>query len=550
MDYEPIIGLEVHTELKTRTKMFCDCLNDPNETHPNTNICPVCLAHPGTLPVANKEAIEKVILVGMALHAEIPEFSQFDRKNYFYPDLPKGYQISQYEHPLVRGGSLEFKIPAKGEARPGRQNSPPNADPPLAEKFKIIRIQRIHLEEDTGRLAHGTSDMGPASPKLQRGEHGTSTVDFNRAGIPLMELVTEPDVRSAEEARRFAEELQLIIRYVGASDADMEKGQMRVEANVSLRPKGEKTFGTKVELKNINSFKFVASAIEYEIARQKKVLEGGGKVIQETRGWNEAEGITVSQRVKEGATDYRYFPEPDLPALLIDQKWMQSIRSKLTELPDQKRARFAAEFGLDEKTTELFIRDPELSNYFEKVISETEEWIKSMGDKVDPHTRISTGAERQDGTRSRFGVGVDRVKAIKLVSNYLTGDLQRLRNETGSAMSDVIITPENFAEFITLIYEGKLSSAAAKTVLETMFRTGADPTDVMREKNLAQESSEGALREIAEKVVGENPEIVSAVRSGKANAVQALVGAAMKVSGGKGNPAVLRELIEQIIKLG
>src|SRR3989344_268800 len=448
MEYEPVIGIEVHTELKTRTKMFCDCLNDPDEKHPNVNICPICLAHPGTLPVANKEAVEKVILVGMALHAEIPEYSQFDRKNYFYPDLPKGYQISQYEHPLVKGGYLEF------------------------------------------RLGDGT----------------------------------EPDIRSAEEARRFAEELQLVIRYIGASDADMEKGQMRVEANVSIRPKGTKEFGTKVELKNINSFKFVEKAVLYEIERQKKVLESGEGVIQETRGWDESKGVSVSQRIKEGATDYRYFPEPDLPPLMLDQAWLSAIRARLTELPDAKRRRFAKEYELDDKTIEQFIGDRELSKYFEEVVSELAEWIGSMGDRVS------------------------RPRAIKLVASYLTTDFQKLRKETTSAVSDTLITPENFSELVALIYEDKISSAAAKQVLELMFRTGADPTDIIREKNLGQESSQEALGAIVRDVIAANEPIVAQVKSGKTNAIQALVGAAMKASGGKGNPALLRQMIENAIQ--
>ncbi len=486
-----VIGLEVHTELKTQTKMFCDCKNDPDEKHPNVNICPVCLAHPGTLPVPNKDAIEKVILVGMALHAEIPEKSHFDRKNYFYPDLPKGYQISQYENPLVKGGHLEFKLSDGTE--------------------RHIRITRVHLEEDTGRLAH--------DPKAQ-----SSAVDFNRAGVPLMELVTEPDIRSAEEARRFGEELQLVLRYVGASDADMEKGQMRVEANVSIRPKGTKEFGTKVEVKNINSFKFVEKAIEYEIKRQAEALSRGEKVIQETRGWDETKGITFSQRVKEGATDYRYFPEPDIPPLVLDQAWLQSIRAKLTELPDAKRRRFAEEYKLDVKTIELFINDPELAEYFERVISEMAEWISSMGDRID------------------------RAKAVKLASNYLVSDFQKLRKATESAVHDTLITPENFAELAALVYEDKISSAAAKQVLEIMFRTGGDPSEIIREKNLGQESSGEALGEIVKRVFAENLAIVAEIKNGKTNAIQALVGAAMQASRGKGNPAMLRALIEKELK--
>ncbi|MBI2096893.1 MAG: Asp-tRNA(Asn)/Glu-tRNA(Gln) amidotransferase subunit GatB [Candidatus Sungbacteria bacterium] len=494
MEHEPVIGIEVHTELKTRTKMFCDCLNDPDEKHPNVNICPICLGHPGTLPVPNKEAVEKVILVGMALHAEIPAYSQFDRKNYFYPDLPKGYQISQYEHPLVKGGYLEFKL-ADGSER-------------------HIRVTRVHLEEDTGRLAHGTSDMG----------HGTSTVDFNRAGIPLMELVTEPDIRSAEEARSFGEELQLLIRYLGVSDADMEKGEMRVEANVSLRPRGAKEFGTKVEVKNINSFKFVEKAIAYEVKRQADVLASGKKVVQETRGWDESRGQTFSQRLKEGATDYRYFPEPDIPPLVLDQAWLGSIGARLTELPGAKRKRFTDEYKLDEKTVELFIGDADLAEYFEQVVSEMTEWIQSMGDRVE------------------------RDKAIKLAANYLTVDFQKMRKETAAPVSETLITPENFAELMAMIYEDKISSAAAKQVLDHMFRTGGDPSEIIREKNLSQESSPESLQSIVAEVLASHEDIVAEYKKGKTNAIQALIGAAMKASRGKANPAVLRTLIEKSIQ--
>lgn len=506
MEYEPVIGIEVHTELKTRTKMFCDCKNDPDEREPNVNICPVCLAHPGTLPVPNKDAIEKVILVGMALHSEIPSYSQFDRKNYFYPDLPKGYQISQYESPLVTGGYLEF-INKEGNIR-------------------RIRITRVHLEEDTGRLSHVARNMKHEVGGVESDASGfklqdVSLVDFNRAGMPLMELVTEPDVKSADEARRFAEELQLLIRYVGASDADMEKGQMRVEANVSIRPKGSKEFGTKVELKNINSFRFVEKAIEFEIARQAKLLDEGGKVIQETRGWDDAKSVTFSQRIKEGATDYRYFPEPDLPPLHIDQPWLQKIRARLPELPESKRPRFRDEYGLDEKTIELFIRDAKLSSFFEKVVSEMEEWVKS-----------------KEGN-------VDRVKAVKLASNYVTGDLQKLLNESGKPISDIPFSTENFGELIAIIYEGKISSAAAKEVLLEMFASGKDPSQIIADKDLLQESSEEALSAIVEKVIVENPGIVETVKGGNLNAIQALVGAAMKASSGKGNPQILRNLIEK-----
>src|SRR3990167_1819131 len=311
MTYIPTIGLEIHAELKTQSKMFCSCKNDPAEQHPNINVCPICLAHPGTLPVANKDAINKVIRVGLALGCTISEHSKFDRKNYFYPDLPKGYQISQYDMPFCKGGKLTV-----GE--------------------KDIYITRVHLEEDTGRLAH------PVGAEY-------SLVDFNRAGVPLMELVTEPDITSSQEASAFAQELQLILRYLGASDADMEKGQMRVEANISVRPQGQKKLGTKMEVKNLNSFRAVEGAIEYEIQRQTGALEQGDNIIQETRGWDDVKGTTYSQREKESAHDYRYFPEPDLPPFQFSKKEIESLEAQLPEFPQQRRKRLLEEYGLSGK---------------------------------------------------------------------------------------------------------------------------------------------------------------------------------------------------------
>ena len=331
---EPTIGLEVHVELGTQTKMFCACPNDPDERHPNVNVCPVCLSHPGTLPVINLQAVEAVVALGFALGSSIAERSHFDRKSYFYPDLPKGYQISQYEEPLVTGGELVG-----------------------------VCITRVHLEEDTGRLVHSSD--------------GSSTlVDFNRAGIPLMELVTEPDIKSAEQAVEFAREFQLILRYIGISRADMEKGQMRIEANVSLPTDGR--MGTKVELKNINSFRAVHNAIVYELERQAKVLEEGERVIQETRGWSEEKGKTYSQRTKESAHDYRYFPEPDLPPLDMSELNLDSIRASVPELPEAKRERFRAEYGLGNDAVDLLVLDRDGAEFFEEAASE----LKSRTNKV------------------------------------------------------------------------------------------------------------------------------------------------------------------------
>lgn len=478
MDYQTVIGLEIHAELKTKSKMFCASLNDPDETRPNTNICPVCMGHPGTLPVINEEAIKKVIKTGLALNCQIPETSKFDRKNYFYPDLPKGYQISQYDLPLCKEGFLEIN-------------------------GKKIRIRRVHLEEDTGRLIH---------------KKGYSLVDFNRAGIPLMELVTEPDLRSAEEVKQFTKELQLILRYLGVSDADMEKGQMRVEVNLSLSKQKEK-LGTKVEIKNINSTAAVVAATEYEIERQTKVLESGKNIIQETRGWDDARGVTVSQREKEEAFDYRYFPEPDLLPLYFKKEEIEKIKHTIPELPHQRRKRFEREYELDEKGIEILIFNKSLGDYFEKVISELEPRLKR--EKLSNLT--------------------------KLASNYLISDLQGLLKRESVSSDKFLITPENFAEFIGLIHDGKISSKIAKIILEDMFKTGADPSHIVGEKELILISDEAEIEKIAREVISKNQKAVSDFKQKKENAIQFLIGQVMKETKGKASPQLSREVLIRII---
>ena len=431
MKYETVIGLEIHAELKTRTKMFCDSLNDPDEKHPNINVCPICMGHPGTLPVANREAIEKVIQVGLALNGAIPPFSQFDRKNYFYPDLPKGYQISQYENPLVKGGWLEV-LKKDGTT-------------------KKIRIRRIHLEEDTGRLIHDDKKK-------------ITLVDFNRAGVPLMELVTEPELEDAEEARLFAEELRAILRSLGTSEADMEKGQMRIEPNVSLRPEGATELGQKVELKNINSFRFVGEAIAYEIERQKEVLSGGGKVAHETRGWDEKRRMTVLQRTKEAAHDYRYFPEPDLPPLTIGQALVDELFQKLPELPQKKAERFQKEFWLERGMARLLAYDKDTAAYFEGACSEIAAWCQSSAD-----AKTCNPAD-----------------LYRTLANFVVTNLQSLLSERSSSIAETMVTPENLAELVTYIVLGRLSQPAAKEVLKGMFETGADPSVIADERGLWQ----------------------------------------------------------------
>jgi len=477
--YQPIIGLEIHVELNTKSKMFCDCLNDPNERHPNVNICQICTAQPGSLPVINKEAVRKVIKTGLALNCQIPEYSKFDRKNYFYPDLPKGYQISQLYQPLCKEGFLEID-------------------------GKKIRIREVHLEEDTGRLIH------PEGKDY-------SLVDFNRAGIPLMELVTEPDLKSAKDARRFAEELQLILRYLNVSDADMEKGQLRVEANISLSK--TKKLGTKVEIKNLNSFRAVKKGIDHEIKRQTEILKSGKKVIQETRGWDEVKEVTVGQREKEEAHDYRYFPEPDLPPLHHLKEFIEEIRAEVPELPQQRRERLAREYQLDKKSVEIFVYNKNLGEYFEKVVSELPPNL--------PKENLS--------------------KLIKIASNYLITDLQGLLKGASVTGEDFLITPENFAEFITLIYDGKISSKIAKQVLAEMFSTGADPSHIIEEKGLSQITDEAEIGKIIKEVISKNSKAVQDFKKGKETAIQFLIGQIMAQTKGKANPIIVNKVLKQTL---
>jgi len=505
MKYVPVIGLEIHVELNTKSKMFCGCLNDPDEKRPNVNICPVCTAQPGSLPVINKEAVGKVIKTGLALDCRIPEHSKFDRKNYFYPDLPKGYQISQLYQPLCREGFLEID---------GRK----------------IRIREVHLEEDTGRLIHpvrGQRALGEAQRKqTSNGVHpeGTdySLVDFNRAGIPLMELVTEPDLSSAGEARHFAEELHLILHYLDISDADMEKGQMRIEVNLSLSKK-EGELGTKVEIKNLNSFRAVERAAEYEIQRQAELLDKGEKIIQETRGWYDIKGVTVSQREKEEANDYRYFPEPDLPPLHIGKKEIDEIRAEIPELPRQRKKRFGREYELDEKSIKIFVYNKTLGEYFEKVVSEFEPNL--------PRKKL--------------------FKSIKLAANYLITDLQGLLKNKDFLIPlekkylTGRVTAENFAQFIALIEEGKISSKIAKTVFQEMFKTGADPSHIIEEKGLIQIIDEAKIKKIIEEVISKNQKAVKDFKSGKENSFQFLIGQVMAATKGRANPEMVNKILRK-----
>ena len=477
--YIPTIGLEIHAELKTKTKMFCGCKNDGDERRPNINVCPVCLGHPGTLPTINKKAVENVIKVGLALGGRIPDNSHLDRKSYFYPDLPKGYQISQYECPLVLGGLLNG-----------------------------VRITRIHLEEDAGRL-HITRLIKPGSP-----QEYYSIVDFNRAGVPLMELVTEPDIKNAEEAMAFAQELQLILRYLDVSDADMEKGQMRIEANISIAPKNADKFGTKVEVKNINSFKAVHDAIEYELKRQEELLSEGKRIVQETRGWNDQKFITESQRSKEEANDYRYFPEPDLPPLNVKEAFdLEKLKDEIPELPEAKRRRFGEEFGLDMKLVETIVAEKPWADYFEEVVSE----LKS---------------EVQDAN-------------IQLLANYFTSDFKSMIKGTNLKPTDIKITPKNFADLIRLIQTGKISSRIAKDLLLKMFETGDEPEALIQSQDMGLMNDEGELGTIIDGVLQTNGQSVADFKKGKLNALQFLFGQVMARTKGKADPNIAKKILEE-----
>jgi aspartyl-tRNA(Asn)/glutamyl-tRNA(Gln) amidotransferase subunit B len=496
--YTPVIGMEVHVELKTKSKMFCDSKNGLGlEREPNVNICPVCTGQPGTLPVPNAEAIRFVQMAGLAMNCEINLHTKFDRKNYFYPDLPKGYQISQYDQPLCEKGKLKIN-------------------------GKEIGITRIHLEEDTGKLIH---------PK---GVDYT-LVDFNRAGVPLMELVTEPDIESGEEARIFCQKLQQICRYLNISDADMEKGMMRCEVNISLYKKGEdRLSGTKVEVKNINSFKFVEKAISFEIERQTEAMEAGKKIVQETRGYDSNRGTTVSQRVKESAHDYRYFPEPDIPPLKFTKDYIEDLKRQLPELPEAKAKRIGHEYKLPAHDVEIIISDKDLADYFEEVVSELKE-------------KISCKEFSAEGG-STSGGDFDGQKTIKLAANYIITELRKHLAEHNHSIADIEITPENYAELICFVASGKINSSAAQTVLAEMYKTGGDPSQIIESKNLAQVSDEGELENIVEKIISDNQQSVDDYRAGKENALKFLMGQVMSATKGKANPQIIQELLKKKLK--
>ncbi len=488
--YEVVIGLEVHAQLKTVSKMFCRCDNRSVDAEPNMNVCPVCLGMPGMLPVANKKAIEWTYLLGMALGGKVSDYWNFERKNYFYPDLPKAYQITSATNPPVIGGGLT--VVADGVERK-------------------VRIHHIHLEEDAGKLVH------PSGKQY-------SLVDLNRAGTPLMEIVTEPDLRSASEARIFMQDLQAILRYLGISDANLEQGNMRCDANISLRPIGQKEYGTRAEIKNINSFKMVERAINYEVERQTEILDAGEKVKQETRGWDDNKGKTLPQRSKEEANDYRYFPEPDLPPVsgstprAID---VASIKAMLPELPKEKAARFVTEYGLSTIDAETITSDLATARYFEQTL---EEMPEIAGD-----TELA------------------KAKAKK-VSNWLLSELIAKLNETSTQITETKVGHRDFATLITMIDSGEISGKIAKEVFAEMFESGKSPESIVKSRGLVQISDTGAIGTVVEEVIAANEKSVADFREGKQQAFGYLIGQVMAKTKGQANPGLVNEILREKLK--
>lgn len=491
--------------------MFGMAPNNPDAETPNINIDEIVTAEPGTLPVANKEAIRLAAKMGLALNCTINEFSKFDRKHYFYPDLPKGYQISQLDQPIAKEGWLEVEV-SKQQTENGSKQVIDGASDKIVKR---VLIQRAHLEEDAGKNVH------PEGLSY-------SLVDYNRAGTPLLEIVTHPVIESAEEARKYLEELQRIARYVGASDADMEKGSMRCEPSISVRKPGQEGLPPyKCEVKNINSFKFVEQAIKYEIERQIEMLERGETPRQVTMGWNEKESKTVEQRSKEEANDYRYFPEPDLPILQFTKEYLDELRSELPELPQAKRKRFKEEYGLPDSDVDTLINWKELTYFFEDVVSELDAWIEA------------------DETLENGNRKLERAKLIKSAVNWCLQDFSAMLNGAKINPTDCRLTPENLAELVKLINQGKISSSAAKTVFKVMFEKGGEPDNIVTDMGLEQVSDTGAIESAVDKVIAENAKAVEDYRAGQQKSFGFLVGQAMKELKGKGNPGLVNELLKK-----
>ena len=484
MEYEVVIGLEVHAQLLTDSKMFCSCSASYQDTPSNTFVCPVCMGMPGVLPVINKQAVELVVRTGLALGCTIARYTKFDRKNYPYPDLMKGYQISQYDAPIASNGSLTIDV--DGRRRP-------------------VGVTRVHLEEDVAKLLHRTEQHG----------EGYSLLDINRSGVPLMEVVGEPDMRSPEEARSYLIQLRSILRYIGVSTANMEEGSFRCDANISVRPRGSTEFGAKVEVKNMNSFRSVYRALEYETERQIQAVGEGKRIVQETRGWVEERGVTVSQRTKEYASDYRYFPEPDLPPLVIAPEWVREIRESLPELPQARKTRFVEQYGLPDYDAGLLTSSRATADFFEAVLA----------------------LERLTGE--------PQLRLAKSVSNWVLGELSRLLNLTGSEITDVKIQPQHLVELLKLIDDGTLSTGMAKTVFEEMFNTGRSPREIAEEAEMVQISDTVSIRPAVEEAITNSPQPVADYLNGKETALRFLVGQVMKITRGSANPQLVSELLKE-----
>ena len=476
MKYTTVIGLEVHSELKTKSKAFCSCSTEFGG-EPNTHVCPVCLGMPGALPVLNKQVVEFAIRAGLAVDCEIKKFNKFDRKNYFYPDLSKNYQISQFDKPICEGGHIDIEVDGQ---------------------TKRIGITRIHMEEDAGKLIHSGATIKTSD---------SSAVDYNRAGVPLIEIVSEPDMRSSAEARAYLEKLKAILEYTEVSDCKMQEGSLRCDANISVMPEGATEFGTRAEIKNLNSFRALERAIEYEIQRQIQLVEDGGTVVQETRTWDDGKGVTLSMRSKEEAHDYRYFPEPDLVPVEIDDAWIARVKSELPELPAARKARLMQEKGLVDYDAENIVSTKAMAEYF---------------DEAAKHTEDSKG-----------------------IANWLLGDVSAYLNSENIAIEQFPITPANLGEMVNLINKGVLSSKLAKKVFVEMLKTGKTPQALVKELGLEQISDEGAIVKIVEETLAENPQSIIDYKAGKDRALGFLVGQIIKKSRGKANPEMVNNLLKE-----
>ncbi len=486
MTYETIIGLEVHAQLLTKSKMYCRCSADYANAPPNTYVCPVCLGMPGVLPAINRQAVEYVVMTALALNCTVSEFTKFDRKNYPYPDLMKGYQISQYDTPLSWGGWLELEVDGG---------------------IKRINITRVHLEEDVAKLIHRTEPSGESY----------SLVDVNRAGVPLMEIVSEPDLRSSEEARQYLMKLRTILQYLGVSTGNMEEGSFRCDANISIRPENGPGHSAKVEVKNMNSFRAVYRAMTYEAERQRGLMEEGGELVQETRGWVEDQGITVAQRTKEYAHDYRYFPEPDLPPLVLSPAWVQELRSHLPELPDARRDRFMAQYGLPRYDADLLTDSKSFADYFEECLQSC------------PQNAM-------------------REKRAKAISNWMLGEFSRLLNATGVDLAEAKVKPGHLCELLDLVDEGTLSTTLAKKVFEQMFHSGKRPDQVVAEQGWTQLSETAEMESIVDQVLAANPQAVADFKKGREQALGFLVGQVMKATKGRANPELVNKLFQEKLR--